>query len=387
MQHELHSIESLLNVVIGKICAEDLTDDYLQEVENIIADEQERIKSVFDEKLILGGDNATAGCYFAFHQTILVKLLDQTFEPGLPSDTLWQCRTILAIIRRALEDLLTYIKTNCLQHFNYRQRVPKRLLAAWLGKIADNLRALEAKYSCAAGNRELIDIALNPFKNLDVRRSDLSYCELEYYELVQYRLLSLDTSGADQTILRQDICECLMRVNYNCPLFVAYYTNQFQRILMTCETLSDRVDQASYFYKVVGQIKIETHLAFELSAPNVKEQVLDWLSHERDYLQEKWKLQTSCPPQGDALRADFKVTFDLSVSQVAFLIRTFVETGVIQNKNTSELIRFIIRFVKTKKSETISLDSFRTKFYNTESGTKDAVKKMLQSVVHHMNRN
>ena len=349
--------------------------------------EQERIKNVFDGKLILDGDNATTACYFAFHQKILVKMLDKLHEREIPSDTLLQRRTILPVIRSALEDLLTYIKTDCSLYFNYCEKVPKHLMAGWLEKIADNLRALEAKYLSVAGNRELIDIALYPFKNLDVRVTDLSYGELEYYDLVQYRLLSLDVSDPDQTILRQDICDCLMRVNYNCPLFVKYYTNLFQRILMTCETLSDRVDQASYFYKVVGQIKIETHLAFELSSPNVKDQVLEWLSHERDYLQEKWKLQTSCPPQGDALRADFKVTFDLSVSQVAFLIRTFVETGVIQNKNTSELIRFIARFVKTKKSERISLDSFRTKFYNTESGTKDAVKRMLQSMVHHVNRN
>lgn len=387
MQHELHCIESLLNVVTGKICTDSLTDDYLQEVKNLIADEQERIKNVFDGKLVLDGDNATTACYFAFHQKILVKMLDKTYEREIPSDTLLQRRTILAIIRSALEDLLTYIKTDCPLYFNYRQKVPKHLVAGWLGKITDNVRALEAKYSSASGNRELIDIALHAFKRLDFGTTDLSYGELVYYELVQSRLLSLDTFDSDETILRQDICHCLMRLNYNCPLFVNYYTEHFQRILMTCETLSDRIDQASYFYKVVGQIKIETHLAFESSSPNVKDQVLDWLSHERDYLQEKWKLQTSCPSHGDALRADFKVTFDLSVSQVAFLIRTFVETGVIQNKNTSELIRFITSFVKTKKSETISLDSFRTKFYNTESGTKDAVKKMLQSMVQHMNRN
>lgn len=386
MQHELHRIESLLDVVTGKIETDSLTDDSLQEVRNLIAHEQERIKSVFDLKLILDGDNATTACYFAFHQKILVKLLDKTFEPELPSDALLPCRTILAIIGNGLEDLLTYIKIDCSHYFNYRQRAPKQLMAACVRKVGDNVRALEAKYSGAAGNLELIDIALYAFRSLEVRMTNLSYGEMEYYDLVQRRLLSLDASH-DQTILRQDICDCLMRVNYNCPLFVNYYTNQFQRILMTCETLSDRIDQASYFYKVVGQIKIETHLAFELSAPNVKDQVLEWLSHEWDYLQEKWKLQTSCPPPGDALRADFKVTFDLSVSQVAFLIRTFVETGVIQNKNTSELIRFITRFVKTKKSETISLDSFRTKYYNTESGTKDAVKKMLQSMVHHMSRN
>lgn len=320
MQHELHSIESLLDAALGEINTDNLTDDYLREVKRSIAGEQERIKNAFDEKLILDESKASTASYFVLHQKILVKLLEKADE-GRLSESLSQRKTVLLFISDALENLLFYVKTDFALYFNYRQKVPKQFLSTWLKKIADNIPALEEKYSNAVGNRELIDISFYAFKRLNSHLTDVCYGELEYCELVQSRLLSLDTFAADQTILRQDVCNCLMRVNYNCTLFFNYYTDQFQRILATCETLSDRIDQASYFYKAVGQIRIETDLAFELSSPNVKDQVLEWLSHERDYLQEKWKLQTSCPSPGDALRADFKVTFDLSVSQVAFLIR------------------------------------------------------------------
>ena len=64
----------------------------------------------------------------------------------------------------------------------------------------------------------------------------------------------------------------------------------------------------------------------------------------------------------------------MSISQFAYFIRTFIEAGVIQNKNISELIRFLVRFVKTKRSENIAYESFRMKYYNVESSTKNSVK-------------
>jgi hypothetical protein len=84
---------------------------------------------------------------------------------------------------------------------------------------------------------------------------------------------------------------------------------------------------------------------------------------------------------------DFKLNFDLSVSMLAYMFRAFTETGVIQNKNASELIRFLTKYAKTKRSESISYESFRIKYYSVESGTKDAVKKMLQSIINFINKN
>lgn len=96
-------------------------------------------------------------------------------------------------------------------------------------------------------------------------------------------------------------------------------------------------------------------------------------------------LSPGSPEEGP--EKDFKVNFDLSVSQLAYLFKALIETGVIRNKNTSQLIRFLVKFVKTKKSESVSYDSFRMKFYNPESGTKDAVKKVLGSLLQYMSKN
>ena len=77
----------------------------------------------------------------------------------------------------------------------------------------------------------------------------------------------------------------------------------------------------------------------------------------------------------------------MSVSQFALLTRSFVESGVIQNKNIAELIRFLARFVKTKRSGTISPESLRIKYYDVETSTRDAVKNLLHTAIGYINSN
>ena len=96
---------------------------------------------------------------------------------------------------------------------------------------------------------------------------------------------------------------------------------------------------------------------------------------------------TSRITENDFAKKDFKLEFDMSVSQFAYFIKTLTETGVIQNKNISELIRFLSKFVKTKRSESISHESFRIKYYNPEENTKGAIRNLLHTAIGYINSN
>lgn len=75
------------------------------------------------------------------------------------------------------------------------------------------------------------------------------------------------------------------------------------------------------------------------------------------------------------------------VSQLAYLLRVFVETKIIHNKNVSEVIRFNSRFFLTKRLESISYESFRVRYYNTEDTTKRSVRNIHLQMVDHINKN
>lgn len=151
--------------------------------------------------------------------------------------------------------------------------------------------------------------------------------------------------------------------------------------------MSEKVEQLAYFLKKFSQQQPLPDLSFDPAYPPITAQMVNWLSNEMEYLKTRRQLRSALSVNDDGLSSEFKLDFSISVSQLACLFRIFVETGVIQNRNASELARFLSKFAKTKKSEAISYDSFRIKFYNVESGTKDAVRKMLQILLQYMNKN
>ena len=127
---------------------------------------------------------------------------------------------------------------------------------------------------------------------------------------------------------------------------------------------------------------------YDLQSKPLKDQLSDWLLEEIQYLERKRELVSKSASNEDVfVRKEFKLEFDMSVAQFAYFIKAFVETGVIQNKNISELIRFLAKFVKTKRSESISYDSFRMKYYNVESNTKSSVRNLLHTAIGYINSN
>ena len=165
-----------------------------------------------------------------------------------------------------------------------------------------------------------------------------------------------------------------------------YYCDHINSSLSSCETLADRIDQLSYFSKIVNQVLQVPNVVYDDMLPSIKTQLLDWIAHELEYYRQKQMWNLSTTTSEPFIKSDFKLVFDLSVANLAYLFNIFLENNILLNKNTSEVIRFLTKFVKTKKAESVSYESFRIKFYNTESGTKDAVKKTLQSLLSYINK-
>jgi len=75
------------------------------------------------------------------------------------------------------------------------------------------------------------------------------------------------------------------------------------------------------------------------------------------------------------------------VSQLAYFLRILVETEVIKNPNDKELLKFYAKHTRTKKTETISSESLRVKFYNIEDSTKEEVKTIVIKLLNFIQNN
>lgn len=116
-------------------------------------------------------------------------------------------------------------------------------------------------------------------------------------------------------------------------------------------------------------------LAIVCTPPSLKNQLTEYISVELEYHERLQQL--SAKPSGsssDDFLSGFKLKFEDSVSQLAYLLKILIETKIIVNNNVSQVISFLVRFVVTRKSENISVGSLRSKFYNVETGIKESVR-------------
>jgi hypothetical protein len=72
-----------------------------------------------------------------------------------------------------------------------------------------------------------------------------------------------------------------------------------------------------------------------------------------------------------------KVHTSLSVAHLSMAVKLLVDSKVITNKNTSELLRMVAKNFKTDKQEQISEDSLRNKMYNVEKFNVDKMKGVI----------
>jgi hypothetical protein len=75
-----------------------------------------------------------------------------------------------------------------------------------------------------------------------------------------------------------------------------------------------------------------------------------------------------------------KIRLNISVAQLALLIRAAIDAGIIVNENKTAVLKCIVCFMSTTKAETISVESLRKKYYEAERSSKDSVKDLLMEM-------
>ncbi len=386
MVYELANIESKVSHTIRQIELKQHKDSDTNKVKEAFLIECQRIKLAFKQEVIAVEEERVLKRYFSFHQRGISDLINCCYCILTINPKSARTNLLLREMVSILTNLLQFIRDHFPTYFDINGNLPENEIGLIRLELVNHAEAISAKFEHTSLDPTLLNLVLDANKHAQLAPT-LSFGIVQFFNSLNVALLAIDCSIDDPAFLMQDFCRALINSNFNTNEFYEYYLTLVNKSLSKCETLSDRIDQLAYFYKVCNQMHCDSHLKFNADAPSIQTQLLEWITQELDYLKQKRQLQIAPLSKVEGIIDDFKLNFDLSVSHLAYLFKSFTETGVIQNKNTSELIRFLTKFVKTKKSEAVSYESFRIKYYNAESGTKDAVKKTLQSLINYMNKN
>lgn len=135
----------------------------------------------------------------------------------------------------------------------------------------------------------------------------------------------------------------------------------------------------------VQEVLLETHLiqlnkvfsklskSYRVNNPIVKKVIIKWLNNEICQCHKKQSRYN--PNQQQLIPKEInKIELDLSVAQIAYFFKLMFDNGLIISKVQKEIHAAICVAFRSRKTDSISLESLNNKYYNVEQQTKDIVK-------------
>ena len=378
MAYELETIETKITENIFLAASESISVDvpeFLRDLDSECA----KVKRAFKQQVVSFESDNLVKRYFHFHQESLIDLINNIHATAAASDTI----DLVEPVVTRLFTLLGYLEEHFPEYFDLDMKMPVAAMHQIKQEVNSLTESISAQFKNTKIDIGLVALIRNAIEQFSSQGMSISFRSFYYLRYLRVSLANIKLDIESETI---DVIRILMHCNFNADSFYAYFVRYIQWSIQKVSSVNEKLDELAFYIKFANQETCASNLAFNHFNQPINIQIAEWISQEAQYLKHKQQSVPFSVNAEDAVPTDYKLNFDLSVPLLAYLFRAFIETGVIQNKNTSELIRFLAKYAKTKRSESISYESLRIKYYSVENGTKDAVKKMLQSVVNFISK-
>ncbi len=352
--------------------------------------EIERIKQTFVHEIFSFEDERHLERYIQYHQQALIRLMDKLATLNGDVETNRDRDTAYLIFYSSLEDLLYFVERHFSKYFDQDAKAPEGYIALARKDARTNMKKLQKALAVKNADPRIISLMLHVLKKIIDCDQDqgITYRKVMYGKEIQKELIRLFESSALIPDFDEELRQIMYYLNYNSTRVLTYHAHYITALLDAAETRSEKIERLSFALKKINQAQVKPDIRYNQHGPSLKDQLNNYITEEIDYQEKLHQLSNNSPDRpSDPFLHGFKLKFEASVSQLAYLVRILVETKVILNNNVSQVLHFLVKFVITKRSEAISFGSLRTKFYSVESSTKDSVRNMLQAIIHHIDKN
>jgi hypothetical protein len=363
VEYEFREIEELLRKALEQATSSKRKGWSFTKVRDAVNRELDRVKTSFALKVLEQETEAQARKFVQYHQLALTQLINDITAPKQQFGRGQQAERRKFMVD-ALQGLFKYLLTQYRPHLDLDFPAPKTYADRVLIEMKECSPALDGILQ-GVQDQELANI----FRAILTVEFPTTLRRIHFIEFLCGHLKALDSNSVDDKLR-----ELLLSANFNESAFFNYYTARLTKKFLDCQTQAERTEQISFQLKVIAQLPAPSGLAYDSRGLSIMEQLLDWLSQELIFEERKNRMGLNVSTKGQEVATEFKLLLDLSVAQFALLLKALVDTSVIQNKNLSDVLRFFAQSVKTKRSENVSYESLRIKYYNPEESTKEMVK-------------
>ncbi|MCK5278022.1 MAG: hypothetical protein KAK04_05775, partial [Cyclobacteriaceae bacterium] len=219
----------------------------------------------------------------------------------------------------------------------------------------------------------LVKIALEPINTfIHNDKTTYTYEKIKYFDKLVKELKRLHRK-ADMG-LKKDLVGLMIFINFNNTDFLIYLTSMILDQVSRMGSVEEQLIKLKWHQKQYRQRQSKTDMAFLVNRRNIKDQVTRWISEEIKFLESsKQPISLKNHEEGNTLE-DAKLQLDLTVDQIAVLVRIAKESGILKNEELNPVARLISKFVSTKRQSTISSANLYNCIYKIEIENPDALK-------------
>jgi hypothetical protein len=386
IKYELLELEKL--ILIDSQNADHDSPQFTRLKENAFK-EVERVKQTFIHEVFSFEDEHHLERYIQYHQQALIRLMDKVVSRNPLFQTSTNRQKDQSDFYKCLEELLDFVERHFAKYFDQDAKAPQGYIDIARHDTRTNLKKIQRGLIQVNADPKIIDLIVYVLEKMEQGKHEkgITYRKVMYAKEVQKELFRLLENKSSVQDINEDLRHAMYYLNYNATKVLTYHAHYISSVLEQIETRAEKIEKLSFLLKKINQAQVKPGIRYNTHAPSLKEQLNAYLTEEIEYME---RLQQLSAPGShrpdDNLFSGFKLKFEASVSQLAYLLKVFVETKVILNNNLTQVLQFIVRFAITKKSESISYSSLRSKFYNVENGTKESVRQMLSLMIQYIDR-
>lgn len=302
--------------------------------------EIKRIQNSWTGVLLSGSKEEVIRRYFRYQQTVLLEISDETNSVHSPEFA----GSVLELHDFLMRFFKRYLDADLKVPYPLLPGIRKRMNAA-----ADQVSSVK--------DLELRSCLMDFVKDVE-RTVRLSCREQDYFFAVCH------AAGQNEAL-----DEVLSTMNFNHIGFCRRYQGQLEQQWAGLQSQERLAAMKKQMIRVKA-MPLLSGLAYDPRLPSVPGQMEAWLTAVIH--QETSQVQ--------------KLGLNITVAQLALLVRMLAEEGFFVSQSIAELLRFFAAHFTTKKQEHISYGSMNKLYYSADQFTAFAIRAMLQKMVGRINK-
>lgn len=348
----------------------------------------EDITIAFEECLSAGISEQTIHKYVSICQEKITALCNDVPFSWLEVETSApveydEWRYLCNDICHQLEDLILYLMFTYAKYYNkmavtpnvYRELMRQRIapglsvIRSWFNETDDSCRELQLMIL------GLFDAFLPEVPNR------MNYYQLDFLRELQQVLLKY-WAQEDNTLEHGVLQQLLFSLNFNSTDYYHYCTSYISQQLAELPDAHTQLDLLSFIHKTLCQIPVRPGLAYSYDSPSITALLKEWLQVESKYMQSGMKRNSSkSVKKFKTLPENFKLQTNLTLPELAALLRILKEAGIVENKNMQDVFRLLALCFSVQKKEAFEGTLFQSHYYHISQETLRKMEDLVHSLV------